>query len=145
MASSVRIFILELFSAALRGFEVRYGGMQMTPKLANTFQPLRCLSSFLTAFLHVFPPPLAAFDKNQQLCEQYCRSMHADVYGLQYGHECWCGDHMNYDLLGPGECDYRCVGDKHTTCGGCKKACLRFLVLCCCGCPFYVRAFLLDG
>eukprot|EP00903_Cladosiphon_okamuranus_P016927 g15603.t1 len=52
------------------------------------------------------------------LCEQFCRSKRAVVYGVQYGHECWCGDHMNYDQYGPGVCDYRCTGDKHTTCGG---------------------------
>lgn len=58
--------------------------------------------------------------QHQQLCEQFCRSKRAVVYGVQYGHECWCGDHMDYDQYGPGQCDYRCAGDMHTTCGGCE-------------------------
>ena len=42
------------------------------------------------------------------------------MYGVQYGHECWCGDHMDFDQYGAGKCDYRCAGDMHTTCGGCE-------------------------
>eukprot|EP00752_Nemacystus_decipiens_P008422 g7528.t1 len=52
------------------------------------------------------------------VCEQFCRARHSVVYGLQYGHECWCGDHMDFDQYGTGKCNYRCVGDAHTTCGG---------------------------
>ncbi|CBJ29140.1 conserved unknown protein [Ectocarpus siliculosus] len=53
-----------------------------------------------------------------QICEQFCRRREAAVYGLQYGHECWCGDDMDHDQHGAGMCNYRCSGDSHTTCGG---------------------------
>ncbi|CAB1115398.1 unnamed protein product [Ectocarpus sp. CCAP 1310/34] len=52
------------------------------------------------------------------ICEQFCRRRKAAVYGLQYGHECWCGDDMDHDQHGAGMCNYRCSGDSHTTCGG---------------------------
>ncbi|CAM9749520.1 unnamed protein product [Ectocarpus fasciculatus] len=54
------------------------------------------------------------------ICEQFCRRREAAVYGLQYGHECWCGDEMDHDQHGPGMCNYRCSGDSQTTCGGCE-------------------------
>lgn len=54
------------------------------------------------------------------MCEQFCRGKGAAKYGLQYGHECWCGEGPDFDQHGAGVCNYRCSGNLHTTCGGCE-------------------------
>lgn len=57
------------------------------------------------------------------MCEAFCRSVGGDLFGLQYGRECFCGDSRDTDLEKNGrtECSTVCVGDDTATCGGCKS------------------------
>lgn len=53
-----------------------------------------------------------------QYCANYCKNW--PYYGLQYGKECWCGDHhSDIDKYGTSTaCTYECSGDSSQTCGG---------------------------
>ncbi|CAN0003994.1 unnamed protein product [Sphacelaria rigidula] len=53
-----------------------------------------------------------------QMCEDKCTG--SEVFGTQYGRECWCGDngtnHLKYGESD--ECDRECAGDASQICGG---------------------------
>lgn len=51
-----------------------------------------------------------------------CRNVGADMFGVQFGRECMCGDSRDIDLLAHVEsvCNYPCTGDASISCGGRK-------------------------
>ncbi|CAN0005800.1 unnamed protein product, partial [Ectocarpus sp. 4 AP-2014] len=54
------------------------------------------------------------------MCEDFCRSSGADMFGVEFGHQCFCGDSRDTDLAtyGTTDCDIPCAGDASVTCGG---------------------------
>lgn len=55
-----------------------------------------------------------------QVCETFCRGEGADMFGLQLGRQCFCGDSRDSDVEKHGrtECNTACSGDDTVTCGG---------------------------
>ncbi|CAM9964709.1 unnamed protein product, partial [Ectocarpus fasciculatus] len=53
-------------------------------------------------------------------CIDSCRDLDEipELAGVQGGNKCFCGTTDEYDLYGPGECDFPCSGDSEQTCGG---------------------------
>ncbi|CAM9927960.1 unnamed protein product, partial [Ectocarpus sp. 4 AP-2014] len=54
------------------------------------------------------------------MCEDFCRSSGADMFGVEFGRQCFCGDSRDTDLAtyGTTDCDHPCAGDASVTCGG---------------------------
>lgn len=50
-----------------------------------------------------------------------CRNVGADMFGLEYGRQCMCGDSRDVELSEyEGSCGTPCTGDASVTCGGCE-------------------------
>lgn len=59
-------------------------------------------------------------DMTIQECQAYCASKSStyDIFGLEYGRECYCGSGLRNGLATTGKCDKPCAGDSSTICGG---------------------------
>jgi len=53
-------------------------------------------------------------------CMEACQDQGFLFAGVQYGHECWCGNDAPPEdrIVDMAECDYSCSGDSSQTCGG---------------------------
>merc|ERR1719481_1701254 len=53
-------------------------------------------------------------------CIAHCRSCNYDYAGVEYGHECWCGNQEPASSLRRhySECSAKCPGNQYQRCGG---------------------------
>jgi len=53
-------------------------------------------------------------------CMEACKDQGFLFAGVQYGHECWCGNDAPPEdkIVDMADCDYSCSGDSSQTCGG---------------------------
>lgn len=66
------------------------------------------------------PPAWVARCSPLQMCETFCQGEGGDMFGLQFGRQCFCGDSRDTDIERHGmtECNTVCSGDETVTCGG---------------------------
>lgn len=93
----------------------------MVADVSNNIQP-NVLSMYVYTVVVILIYMLYTITQTHtsQVCEGMCRDAGGDMYGLQYGSECFCGDSRDTDIERHGrtECDMLCSGDDSVTCGG---------------------------
>jgi len=53
-------------------------------------------------------------------CAAHCSDY--EFFGVEYGRECWCGEHPPQQPAPEFECSFPCAGDRKTACGAGRRS-----------------------
>ncbi|KAM7218343.1 WSC domain containing protein [Rhypophila decipiens] len=69
------------------------------------------------------PSYIAQHNMTLDTCESFCVGSGCSLWGVEYGGECYCGNHLSHGSFPtfPDDCDLLCPGDAHEYCGGLNR------------------------
>ncbi|KAK0657827.1 WSC domain-containing protein, partial [Cercophora newfieldiana] len=86
-----------------------------SPEQAGGFKFAGCWSDSVAA-RSLYGEVLRDGEMTVEMCARFCKG--SKYMGLEYGSQCFCGDHLGGHAVGKDECSYLCEGNKKEFCGG---------------------------
>ena len=63
-----------------------------------------------------------ADEMSVELCRAFCAPFNQTYFGVEIGHECYCGDKLwSYNIVAPEQCDVPCLRNPGEFCGAADR------------------------